>query len=98
LHHIHARRVGFETVDLSQDASLADQIAHLLSEPEVDCAIDCVGFEARGHGHSGSQHEAPATVLNSLMEVTRAAGNIGIPACTSPTIVIYPHGSLKAAA
>jgi glutathione-independent formaldehyde dehydrogenase len=45
----------------------------------VDCAIDCVGFEARGHGHDGSQEEAPATVLNSLMEITRAAGRIGVP-------------------
>lgn len=75
----HARRVGFETVDLSKDASLADQISGILGEPEVDCAIDCVGFEARGHGHTGSQVEAPATVLNSLMEVTRVAGKIGIP-------------------
>ena len=75
----HARAVGFETVDLSLDTSLADQIAAILGEPEVDCAIDCVGFEARGHGHSGSQEEAPATVLNSLMEVTRVAGKIGIP-------------------
>jgi glutathione-independent formaldehyde dehydrogenase len=75
----HARAVGFETVDLSQDASLADQIAQILGTPEVDCAVDCVGFEARGHGHAGAQHEAPATVLNSLMEITRAAGKIGIP-------------------
>jgi glutathione-independent formaldehyde dehydrogenase len=75
----HARSVGFETVDLSQDVSLADQIAHILGTPEVDCAVDCVGFEARGHGHAGAQHEAPATVLNSLMEITRAAGKIGIP-------------------
>jgi glutathione-independent formaldehyde dehydrogenase len=75
----HARHVGFETVDLSKDASLAEQMSELLGEPEVDCAIDCVGFEARGHGHTGSQVEAPATVLNSLMEVTRVAGKIGIP-------------------
>lgn len=75
----HARAVGFETVDLSQDTSLADQIAQILGTPEVDCAVDCVGFEARGHGHAGAQHEAPATVLNSLMEITRAAGKIGIP-------------------
>jgi glutathione-independent formaldehyde dehydrogenase len=75
----HARKVGFETVDLSKDASLGDQIAQLLGTPEVDCAVDCVGFEARGHGHDGSRVEAPATVLNSLMEVTRAAGKIGIP-------------------
>ena len=75
----HARKVGFETVDLSKDASLGDQIAQLLGTPEVDSAVDCVGFEARGHGHDGSRVEAPATVLNSLMEVTRAAGKIGIP-------------------
>lgn len=75
----HARAVGFETVDLSQDASLGEQIAQILGTPEVDCAVDCVGFEARGHGHAGAQQEAPATVLNSLMEITRAAGKIGIP-------------------
>ncbi|MHA7685008.1 formaldehyde dehydrogenase, glutathione-independent [Cupriavidus sp. PET2-C1] len=75
----HARKVGFETVDLSLDVSLSEQIAAIVGEPEVDCAIDCVGFEARGHGHSGSQREAPAAVLNSLMEVTRVAGQIGIP-------------------
>jgi glutathione-independent formaldehyde dehydrogenase len=75
----HARAVGFETVDLSLDVTLADQIFAILGEAEVDCAVDCVGFEARGHGHAGSQVEAPATVLNSLMEITRAAGRIGIP-------------------
>jgi glutathione-independent formaldehyde dehydrogenase len=75
----HARAVGFETVDLSQDATLGEQIAELLGTPEVDPAVDCVGFEARGHGHDGARHEAPATVLNSLMEITRAAGKIGIP-------------------
>lgn len=76
---VHARQVGFETVDLSKDATLAEQIAAILGEAEVDCAIDCVGFEARGHGHDGSREEAPATVLNSLMEITRAAGRIGVP-------------------
>ncbi|MEY4413643.1 MAG: hypothetical protein RIQ53_936 [Pseudomonadota bacterium] len=76
---VHARAVGFETVDLSQDASLGEQIAQILGTNEVDCAIDAVGFEARGHGHAGSQQEAPAAVLNSLMEITRAAGKIGIP-------------------
>lgn len=75
----HARKVGFETVDLSQDTSLGDQIADILGTPEVDCAVDAVGFEARGHGHAGSRSEAPATVLNSLMTITRAAGKIGIP-------------------
>jgi glutathione-independent formaldehyde dehydrogenase len=75
----HPRRLGYQTVDLSLDATLADQVAQILGTPEVDCAVDAVGFEARGHGHEGAQHEAPATVLNSLMEITRAAGAIGIP-------------------
>ncbi|BAK75292.1 formaldehyde dehydrogenase, glutathione-independent [Pseudogulbenkiania sp. NH8B] len=74
----HARAVGFETVDLSLDATLGEQIAAILGTPEVDCAVDCVGFEARGHG-THAHEEAPATVLNSLMEVTRVAGAIGIP-------------------
>jgi glutathione-independent formaldehyde dehydrogenase len=41
----------------------------------VDAAIDAVGFEARGH----SGGEQPAVVLNQMMEITRAAGSIGIP-------------------
>lgn len=45
---------------------------------EVDASIDAVGFEARGHGDK-HETEAPATVLNSLMSITRAAGGIGIP-------------------
>ncbi|WP_321812253.1 MULTISPECIES: formaldehyde dehydrogenase, glutathione-independent [unclassified Burkholderia] len=76
---VHPKALGYEVIDLSQDASLAEQVEQILGVPEVDCAIDAVGFEARGHGHDGVQHEAPATVLNSLMEVTRAAGRIGIP-------------------
>ncbi len=76
---VHAAKLGFQTVDLSKDATLSEQIAQILGDPEVDCAVDAVGFEARGHGHEGAQHEAPATVLNSLMEVTRAAGRIGVP-------------------
>ncbi|WP_333665617.1 formaldehyde dehydrogenase, glutathione-independent [Acinetobacter guillouiae] len=75
----HAKAQGFEVVDLSKETPLHEQIAEILKEPEVDCAIDAVGFEARGHGHAGAQHEAPATVLNSLMQVTRVAGKIGIP-------------------
>lgn len=74
----HARAMGFQTVDLSEHADLGEQIAQILGVPEVDCAIDAVGFEARGHG-AESGHEAPATVLNALMEVTRASGRIGIP-------------------
>jgi glutathione-independent formaldehyde dehydrogenase len=52
--------------------------ALLLGAAVVDAAVDAVGFEARGHGGDAG-HGAPAAVLNSLMEVTRAAGKVGIP-------------------
>jgi len=73
-----AKSFGCETIDLRKGASLADQIAQITGEPLVDSAIDCVGFEARGHGSDASV-EQPATVLNSIMEITRAGGSLGIP-------------------
>src|SRR6266571_1363013 len=73
-----ARSFGCETVDVSKSATVAEQIAQILGVPEVDCGVDCVGFEARGHG-ADSKREAPATVLNSLMGITRAGGALGIP-------------------
>ncbi|MGH3470956.1 MAG: formaldehyde dehydrogenase, glutathione-independent [Nocardioidaceae bacterium] len=72
-----ARSFGCETVDISK-GDPKDEIEQILGVPEVDCGVDAVGFEARGHG-DGSQTEAPATVLNSLMDVTAAGGSLGIP-------------------
>ena len=73
-----ARSFGCETVDVSEDVELGEQIERILGTPEVDCAVDAVGFEARGHG-VGSEREAPATVLNQVMGVTTAGGALGIP-------------------
>jgi glutathione-independent formaldehyde dehydrogenase len=72
-----ARSFGCETIDISK-GDPKDQIDQILGVPEVDAAVDAVGFEARGHG-DGSADEAPATVLNSIMDVTRVAGKLGIP-------------------
>jgi glutathione-independent formaldehyde dehydrogenase len=72
-----ARSFGCESIDVSRGEP-KDQIEAILGVPEVDCAVDAVGFEARGHG-AHAQREAPATVLNTLMDLTRAAGKIGIP-------------------
>jgi len=72
-----ARSFGCETVDLSKGGELGDAIAEILGEPEVDAAVDAVGFEARGHGADAG--EAPATVLNDVMGITRAGAGIGIP-------------------
>jgi glutathione-independent formaldehyde dehydrogenase len=72
-----ARSFGCETVDITK-GDPKDQIEQILGVPEVDAAVDAVGFEARGHG-AEAEREAPATVLNSIMDVTRAAGKLGIP-------------------
>lgn len=72
-----ARSFGCETVDLSSGTPLADLIEGITGEREVDAAVDAVGFEARGHGADAD--EAPATVLNDAMTVTRAGGGVGIP-------------------
>jgi glutathione-independent formaldehyde dehydrogenase len=72
-----AESFGCETVDISK-GDPKEQIEQILGVPEVDAAVDAVGFEARGHG-AGSSEEAPATVLNSIMDVTRVAGRLGIP-------------------
>jgi glutathione-independent formaldehyde dehydrogenase len=79
-----ARSFGCETVNIAE-GNPVDQIQDILGrdapaigQPLVDSAVDAVGFEARGHGEN-AQTEMPATVLNSLMEVTRAGGAVGVP-------------------
>jgi glutathione-independent formaldehyde dehydrogenase len=72
-----AKSFGCEPIDVSK-GDPKDQIEQVLGVPEVDAAVDAVGFEARGHG-ADADHEAPATVLNSIMDITRAAGKLGIP-------------------
>ncbi|MBZ2197582.1 formaldehyde dehydrogenase, glutathione-independent [Occultella gossypii] len=71
-----AKSFGCETVDLTKGGPV-EQIEQILGVPEVDCGIDAVGFEAKGHGEGAS--EAPATVLNDLMDLTAAGGALGIP-------------------
>jgi glutathione-independent formaldehyde dehydrogenase len=73
-----AKSFGCEVIDLAKDTPLEEAIAAIIGIPEVDCFIDCVGFEARGHG-SHATEEIPATVLNTAMAITRAGGAIGIP-------------------
>ena len=93
-----AESFGCETIDIKQEATLEDQIAEILGEPVVDCAVDAVGFEARGHGQDAQ--EEPATVLNDIMAITRAGGRLGIPGLyvtEDPGAINEPaqHGSLS---
>jgi len=73
-----AKSFGCEIVDLTLSDTLLEQIEKILGESCVDCAIDCVGFEARGSGSSHTK-EVPAQVLNDVMSITRVGGSVGIP-------------------
>ncbi|MEP6963384.1 MAG: alcohol dehydrogenase catalytic domain-containing protein, partial [Acidobacteriota bacterium] len=73
-----AKSFGCEVIDVSKTPNLGAAIEQILGEPFVDCAVDCVGFEAHGHGGDAGV-ERPATVLNALQEIARAGGSIGIP-------------------
>lgn len=72
-----AESFGCVAADLSTGDDLADIVAEVVGEPEVDAAVDAVGFEARGHGQDAE--EEPATVLNDVMNVARAGASLGIP-------------------
>jgi glutathione-independent formaldehyde dehydrogenase len=81
-----ARSFGCETIDLSDiedNDGMEQALREILGVPEVDCAVDAVGFEARGHGSDGD--EAPAVVLNTVMGITRAGGKVGIPGLYVPS-------------
>jgi len=72
-----AKAFGCKTINVRDSDDIQKQISAIVGVPEVDAAIDCVGFEAHGCGHDHS--EQPAAVLNACMNATRAGGKIGIP-------------------
>jgi len=72
-----AKAFGCKTINIRDSDDIQKQISAILGVPEVDAAIDCVGFEAHGCGHDHS--EQPAAVLNDCMKAARAGGKVGIP-------------------
>nr|WP_240812868.1 alcohol dehydrogenase catalytic domain-containing protein [Streptomyces sp. DASNCL29] len=71
------KKNGRETIDLSQDAALTDQIEAILGEPMVDCAVDYVGTEAHGIGREAEDMD-PAYAINQVIDATRAGGATGV--------------------
>ena len=72
-----ARSFGCETVDISK-GDPKDQIEQILGVPEVDAAVTRWASRPEATADDAGQ-EAPATVLNRIMDVTRAGGKLGIP-------------------
>ena len=72
------KKCGYEVVDTSKATPVPDQIEAILGKREVDCGVDCVGLEAHGAGPEDGQEHSEA-VINTLFEVVRAGGAMGIP-------------------
>lgn len=72
---------GYEVVDPSSATPIPNQIEQILGTGSrwVDAAIDCVGLECHGYGPEGSGKNEEEAVLNTLMEVIKPAGAMGIP-------------------
>ena len=81
------KNAGYETVDIASSTPVADQIEKITGKREVDCGVDAVGFEC--HGNGPGAEEDPTAVINTLFEVVRANGAMGIPG-------IYCAGDPKA--
>ena len=71
------KKAGYEVVDISQKTPIADQIEAITGKREVDCGVDCVGFEA--HGYGPGAEDDPAAVLNAMIQVVRSGGGTGVP-------------------
>lgn len=74
----HAREtLGCETINIAHHEVIRDPIAEILGVPEVDCAIDAIGYEAHGHGHRADQ-DVPTDALDTLIDITRYGGQLGV--------------------
>jgi glutathione-independent formaldehyde dehydrogenase len=72
------KKAGYEVVDTSLDTPVQDQIEAILGQRWVDAGVDCVGLECHGYGVRSRINEQEA-VINTLIEVVKPAGAIGIP-------------------
>jgi len=75
---VRAQELGCETIVLSKNTNLGEQVEKILGTPYVDSFVDCVGFEAYRPDQTAVV-EQPAIVLNTAMAMVKAGGSIGIP-------------------
>ncbi len=85
----HAREaLGCEVINIAEHEFIRDQIAEILGVPEVDCAIDAIGYEAHGHGRN-FKPDVSSDALDTIIDVTRYGGQLSIPGVYLP---MDPHG------
>jgi glutathione-independent formaldehyde dehydrogenase len=82
----HAESLRLKTIDLSKNGvDVKKELEAILGKPEVDCVVDCVGFEAKGHGKCKTKDE-PNRVMDTCIEAVRVGGGIGCPGVYLPEV------------
>ncbi len=94
---VQARSFGCQTVDLSDATQpLTQQLQKIVGKPEVDCAIDCVGFEARGCGNDHTVSYTRALVCACCVCVLTCVCMyvcVCVCVCVSVRRFVYPEGA-----
>jgi glutathione-independent formaldehyde dehydrogenase len=73
-----AASFGCVPIDLGEQPDIRAAVhATTRTTSDVDAAIDCVGFAARGHG-SSDDGDGGDSLLNTLIEVVRPAGRVAL--------------------
>jgi glutathione-independent formaldehyde dehydrogenase len=75
-----AQEIGGIAINF-EEGDPVEQIKEQTGGEGTDKGIDAVGYQAHGHKGDG---EAPASVLNSLIDTVRATGMLGIPGLYVP--------------
>jgi glutathione-independent formaldehyde dehydrogenase len=76
-----AEQIGAIAINFEQDDPV-EQIKQQTGGAGTDKGVDAVGYQAAAHAGEG---EAPASVLNSLIETVRPTGRLGIPGLYVPS-------------
>jgi len=80
----NAAKLGAIPVNLGKE-KLHDKVKATLGKAEVDCGVDCVGYESCGHhGQKRTSDEERGEVLNTIFSITKFGGGVGIPGLYLP--------------
>ena len=86
-----AKEIGAVPINF-EEGSPPEQIKEQTGGEGTDKGIDAVGYQA--HAHTGGG-EAPAIVLNSLIDTVRATGMLGVPGLYVPADPGAPNEEAK---
>jgi len=68
---------------ISDSIHISEKVKELIGEDTVDCAVDCVGYEACGCGREADKNVSEQ-VLNTCFAVVKAGGAVGVPGVYLP--------------